>query len=50
MNNQTVYQLNGLKSLVNYKEWYDMDMNANLHNGDVSSGIGLIIAPPPQCT
>ena len=43
-NGQTVYQLNGLKSLMNYNDRDDMETNANLQNGVVSSGIGLIIS------
>ena len=27
---------------MNYNYWDDMDMNSNLQNGDVSSGIGLL--------
>ena len=27
---------------MNYNDMYDADMNANLYNGDVSSGIGLL--------
>ena len=27
---------------MNYNDIYDMEINANLQNGDVSSGIGLI--------
>ena len=32
MNIHTFYQQNGLKSLMNYNDRYDTDMNANLHN------------------
>ena len=49
MNIHTVYQYNGFKSLMNYNDRYDMEMNYNLHNVDVSSGIGLINSnTPPQ--
>ena len=41
MDNQTVYWHNGEKQLLHYNDMDDMDMNANLNNGDVSSGIGL---------
>ena len=37
-NSHTVYQPNGSK----IKGRDDMDMNANLHNGNLSSGIGLL--------
>ena len=50
MNSHTVYQLNGLKSSMNYNDRYDMEMNYNLQNGDVSSGIGLTNRHTlPQC-
>ena len=42
MNSHTDSQQNCLKSLMNYKYRNDTDMNANLQNGDVSSGIGLL--------
>ena len=28
--------------MINYNGWDDRDKNTNLHNGDVSSGIGLL--------
>ena len=37
MNSHTVYQLNGLKSLMNYNDRGDMYMNANLQNEDFNS-------------
>ena len=42
MNSHTDLQYNGLKSLMNYDVRIDIDMNATLHNGDVSSWIGLL--------
>ena len=42
MNSHTVYQMNGLKSLMNYNDMDDMDMNANLQNEDVNNVTGLI--------
>ena len=42
MNIHTVYQHNALNSLVNYNDINDMDMNDNLQNVGVISGIGLI--------
>ena len=42
INSHTVYQQNGLKLLMKYNDRDDMDMNANLHNGDISSVIGLL--------
>ena len=42
MNSHTDSQQSGLKSLMNYNDSNDTDMNYNLHNGDVISGIGLI--------
>ena len=42
MNSHTVYQQNGLKSLINHNDRDDMKMNTKFQNGDVSSGIGLI--------
>ena len=42
MNSHTEFQQNFLKLLMNYNGRYDADMNDNLRNGDVSSGIGLI--------
>ena len=46
----TVYQYNFFKSLMNYNDRYDMEMNYNLQNRDVSSGTGLINShTPPQC-
>ena len=49
MNIQTYFQQNGSKSLMNYNDRDDTDMNDNLHNGDVSSGMDLLKrTPPPQ--
>ena len=42
LNRHTVYQLNGLKPLMNYNGMNYMQINDNLHNLDVSSGTGLI--------
>ena len=44
MNSHTVYQHNGLKSLMNYNHMYDIEMNDDLQNGDMSSVIGFKIA------
>ena len=44
MNSHTVYQHNGLKSLMNYNHMYDIEMNDDLRNGDMSSVIGFKIA------
>ena len=42
MNIHNVYQQNGSKSLMNYNDRDDMDMNSNLHNGYVSNEIGIL--------
>ena len=42
MNIRNIFQQNGLKSLISYNDRDDIDMNADLHNVDVSSGISLI--------
>ena len=42
MNRHNTYQYNGLKSLINYNDRDDIEGNADLQNGDMSSGIGLI--------
>ena len=42
MNIHTVYQYNFLKSLINYNNRDDMDMNANLYNEYMSSGTDLL--------
>ena len=50
MNRHTVYQLNGIKALMNYNDRDDMEMNDNMQNVDVSSGIGLTnIQTTSQC-
>ena len=50
MISHTLYQPNDLKSLINYNDRDDMEMNDNLHNGYVSSVIGLINSYTiPQC-
>ena len=41
MNRHTVYQQNGLKSLMNYNDRDTMDMDDNLQNRYVISRIGL---------
>ena len=41
MNSHTVYQQNGLKSLINYNDRDYVDMKSYLHNFDVSIGIML---------
>ena len=38
----TDFQQNGLKPLMNYNDRGDTDINANLQNVHVSSGIGLL--------
>ena len=42
MNSHNVYQNNGSKSLMNYNDMDDMDMNANIQNEDMRSVIGLL--------
>ena len=42
MKSHTVYHHNGLKSLMNYNYSIDSDINANVKNGDMSSGVSLI--------
>ena len=42
MNTHTDLQHNGFKSLMNYNYMNDTDMNDNLQNGYMSSGIGLL--------
>ena len=50
MNINNFYQLNGLKSFMNFNDRDDMETNANLHNGYVTSVIGLINSHTlPQC-
>ena len=50
MISHTLYQPNDLKSLINYNDRDDMEMNDNLHNGYVRSLIGLINSYTiPQC-
>ena len=50
MNIYISYQLNGLKSFIEYNHMHDMEMNDNIQNGDVSSGIGLTNRHTlPQC-
>ena len=41
-NSHTIYQHIGLKSYINYNDRDDMELNANLHNGDLSSAAGLL--------
>ena len=41
-NSHTLNQENDLKSLMNYNDMDDMDTNANFHDGDMSSRIGLL--------
>ena len=40
MNSHTDLQQSGFKYLTNYNDKNDTDINANLQNGDTSSGIG----------
>ena len=42
MNSHSDFEHNSLKSLMNYNDRDDADMNDNLYNGDVSSIIGLL--------
>ena len=42
MNSHTDLQQNSLKSSTNYNDRNDTDMNTNLYNGDMISGIGLL--------
>ena len=42
MNILTGFQHNGSKSLMNYNDMYDMDMNANSQYRYVRSGINLL--------
>ena len=42
ISSRIVYQHNGLKSLMNYNDRDDIDMNTNSQNVYVSSGIGLL--------
>ena len=42
MNIHTFYEYNGLKSLMNYNDRNDIEINENIWNGDLSSGIDLI--------
>ena len=42
MNSHNELQQNNLKSLMNYNDTNDTDINYTLQNGDVSSGIGLL--------
>ena len=50
INSHNIYQLNGLKQLMNYNDMDGMEMNANLKNGDLISGIVLTnIHTIPPC-
>ena len=42
INSHTIYQQNGLKTLINSNNIGDMEINADLNHGYVSRGIGLI--------
>ena len=42
MNLHTLYQPNGLKPFIHSNNIDDIEMNADLNNGDVSHGIGFI--------
>ena len=42
MSSHADLQQNGLKSLINYNDRNDTDMNDTLQNGDLISGIGLL--------
>ena len=48
MNRHTNLQQNGLKSLMNYIDSNNMDINVTLQNGDVISGIGLLNRHTPH--